>query len=83
MDIFYTDDAGDYLRTLDMTTRLRILNKMRFFADQPNPLIKAKHLSGHNAYRFRIGDHRVVCRVVDGILLVLLMDKRDGVYKGL
>jgi mRNA-degrading endonuclease RelE of RelBE toxin-antitoxin system len=83
MRIGYTATATAQLDALDVKVRSRIIEKMRFFRTQPEPLAFAKHLVGYNAHRFRIGNYRVLCEVRDEILIVILVVKREGAYKNL
>lgn len=84
MEFIYTAQAVRQLQTLDRGEQKRIGQKMRFFADQPDPMIYAKPLSGyHGIYRFRIGALRVVFEVSGTKAYVLLIAPRDSVYKGL
>jgi len=83
MHLEYKPQALDYLRSLEVVIRKRIVNKMEFFAAQENPFKSAKHLTDYNVYRFRVGDYRVICDIDRDTITVLLVDKRDNVYKRL
>lgn len=56
---------------------------MSFFAEQPDPLRSAKKLKGYDLYRFRVGDYRIVFEVVQHIVLIVTILKRDDAYKDL
>ena len=83
MRIKYMPRAVGQIEALTVSAQKRIITKMEFFIEQPAPLKHAKHLVGYDAYRFRIGDYRVVCKTDEDMLVVLFIDKRDGVYKNL
>ena len=83
MQIAYGHSALDQLHALPQNVQLRIIKKPLFFAAQPEPLSFAKHLAGHNAYRFRIGDYRAIVEVKVDTLFVLLVVKREGAYRDL
>lgn len=64
----------------------RVLNKLFFFEKSPKPLHFAKKLHGtEEAYRFRIGDYRVIVTQKDKntivILLILKVGHRREVYE--
>jgi mRNA interferase RelE/StbE len=60
----------------------RIIEKMRFYANQENPLKFAKHLVDYKEgeYRFRIGDYRLTFDVKKEVIYILKIDKRDKSY---
>lgn len=85
----------EFLATLQLQAppeqvRNRIVDKMRFFADQAEPFSFAKRLANKKAYRFRIGDYRVVCDIEQDTIVVLALFLRSasattfiGTYKRL
>ncbi|TSC67102.1 MAG: hypothetical protein CEO19_356 [Parcubacteria group bacterium Gr01-1014_73] len=83
MKIFYTQTAVRQLAKLPKLTQLRIAEKMRFYTSQPDPLVFAETLTDCKAYRFRVGDYRVVFEVQGSMMFVLLIKRRDKVYKNL
>ena len=83
MHIFYTPKAVGQLERMSSTDRSRILKKIEFFAEQKDPFVFAKHLVGYNAYRFRVGNYRILCEPRSDTLIVLLVAKREGAYKHL
>ncbi len=83
MEIRYTATALEHLQMFDGAVRQRILEKMHFYRIQKNPLTFAKRLTGYDAYRFRVGEYRVVCDRESNTLRVLAVFKRDDAYRGL
>lgn len=82
MEFVYTERAIHQLKSFDRDVQVRIAKKMRFFAEQRNPLAYAKPLEGyHGVYRFRIGDIRVVFEVRGLTLYILFIARRDSVYR--
>lgn len=79
--------AEKNLGKLDLPIRKRIIDKMDFFMSLENPLSRAKKLKElpFEAYRFRVGDYRVVFRIEeDGslvIISVVWIGHRKEVYK--
>ncbi|KKS36711.1 MAG: hypothetical protein A3G49_04560 [Candidatus Sungbacteria bacterium RIFCSPLOWO2_12_FULL_41_11] len=83
MEIFYTYKAAEQLEKLPVTVQKRIIDKMRFYASQENPLKFAEHLKDYREgeYRFRIGDYRLTFDIKENTIYILKIAKRDKVYK--
>ena len=81
MDVYYTDTAKRQLKKLEHDLQERIVDKVRFYAAQPDPLEFAEPLTGHDAYRFRIGDYRVAINVEDDTITVISIRRRDEAYR--
>jgi mRNA interferase RelE/StbE len=81
MDVYYTDTAKRQLKKLERHTQERIVDKMRFFASQSDPLEFAEPLTGYEAFRFRIGGYRVTFEVEDDTVRVLSVRRRDEAYR--
>lgn len=82
MKIFYTYKAAKQLNDLSRAVQKRIADKMRFYAEQTNPLKFAEHLTDYREgeFRFRIGDYRVIFDVKRNSIYVLKIKKRDKAY---
>jgi len=83
MRLHYTNKAEEQLRSLPRVIQVRIREKLDFYLLQKDPLVFAKPLSGFPAYRFRVGEYRIVFKLESDLLSVLLIKKRDAVYKNL
>ena len=83
MRVIYAPSASAQLDALPQSVQIRIVDKIAFYASQPDTLSFAKPLTGYNAYRFRIGDYRAIVEVNGEILFVLLVVKREGAYRNL
>lgn len=83
MRIEYRTTAVEQLKKLLPTTRSRIARKIAFYAAQSDPLSFARPLKGYGAYRFRIGNYRVIFEVRREVLSILLIVKREGAYQNL
>jgi mRNA-degrading endonuclease RelE of RelBE toxin-antitoxin system len=81
MEFLFTPTAQDHLQQLPQQTRKRIATKMRFYARQPDPLQFAEPLSGSHNYRFRVGDYRIIFKVVHDTLWIKAVKRRDKAYK--
>lgn len=79
--------AADALDKLDTTTQQRIWRFLRGrLSRMENPRQTGKALTGKYAglWRYRIGDYRLICRLEDTRLVVLVVKvaRRDQVYRG-
>lgn len=58
--------------------------KLRYLSRTSNPLSFPKRLQGyHDIYRFRVGDFRIVFRLVKREIILLTVRHRKEVYKWL
>ena len=82
MKVFYTHRALRQLENLSGLVQIRILRKIKFYADQKNPLEFAERLvdDREGQYRFRVGGYRVVFDLLRGSIYVLRVGRRDKVY---
>jgi len=71
MEFLFTPTAEEHFEHLTLQVRKRIATKMRFYASQTDPLQFAEPLTGSNSYRFRIGDYRVIFKVLHDTLWVV------------
>jgi len=83
MEVKYVPAAIRELDALPEQTRERIIEKVHFYAVQDDPLRFAWPLRGHNAYRFRIGKHRIIFEIRTNTLVVLTVIRRDSGYKNI
>lgn len=83
MEIFYTQKAAKQFKNLPRLIQKRIVEKMRFYASQNDPLKFAKHLSDNREgeFRFRVGDYRLIFDIKNDTIYILKIDKRDKVYE--
>ena len=83
MDVFYTRKSAKQLKSLPHSIQKRIVEKMRFYANQNDPLKFAEYLSDRREgeFRFRVGDYRLIFDVRANVIYVLKIDRRDKVYK--
>jgi len=86
--IAYNKWARLDLKRLNEGTAERIIKKIKFYAEQEDPLSFAKQLKGFvpNRYRFRVGDYRVIFMVDDEnleirILVILRIKHRKDIYR--
>lgn len=79
--------AADALDKLDATTQQRIWRFLRERLTRTNnPRQRGKALTGKYSglWRYRIGDYRLICRIEDARLVVLVVKigHRRNVYQG-
>lgn len=74
--IEFTPEAEKQLAKIDRQSAKRIVNFLRErIATSENPRSLGKALKGvlREFWRYRVGDHRIICRIEDDRLLVLVV----------
>ena len=75
--IKYTESSSKQLKKLDKQTALRVLDYMdERVALVSDPRSLGKNLKGPKVgeyWRYRVGDIRVICNIVDGQMTVLVI----------
>ena len=85
--IKYTECSSKQLKKLDKQTALRVLDYMDervTVLDDPSSLSKnLKDPKIGEYWRYRVGDIRVICNIVDGQMIALLIEigNRSEVYR--
>ena len=85
--IKYTESSSKQLKKLDKQTALRVLDYMdERVAVLSDPRSLGKNLKGPRMgeyWRYRVGDIRVICNIVDGQMTVLVIEigNRREVYR--
>ncbi len=61
-ELQYTNKAWADLQKIDRQNAEKIVKKLRYFLEQPDPIKNAKALKGiyKELFRFRIGDYRAI-----------------------
>lgn len=82
----WDDRARKELRKLDHPVQKEILKYLRTrIVESKNPRFFGQNLSGNKAglWRYRVGDYRLICRIEDDILVVLVVGvgHRKEVYE--
>lgn len=86
-DFHFTDEARAQLRQIQKQDALRILEKLILLGDDPyqdNNNVTA--MQGYeDRYRLRVGNYRVVYRIVDGALVILVIGVgvRGAIYRNM
>ena len=84
--LFYTKRAISDLDRLDLKNSQRIIKKLKYFSEQPNPVEYSNPLKGiyQGLFRFRIGEYRIIfSRDSKGLLTlltILTVKHRKDVY---
>jgi mRNA interferase RelE/StbE len=84
--IEYSESATKSLQKLDRSIAKRVVNYMeQRIATLPDPRLSGKPLSGgmKGLWRYRVADYRIICRIEDRqvIILVVDVDHRREVYR--
>jgi len=85
--IKYTESSSKQLKKLDKQIALRVLDYMdERVAVLDDPRSLGKNLKGPKIgeyWRYRVGDIRVICNIVDGQMMVLVIEigNRREVYR--
>ena len=85
--IKYTESSSKQLKKLDKQTSLRVLDYMdERVAVLADPRSLGKNLKGPKMgeyWRYRVGDIRVICNILDGQMTVLVIEigNRREVYR--
>jgi mRNA interferase RelE/StbE len=85
--IKYTESSSKQLKKLDKQTALRVLDYMdERVAVLDDPRSLGKNLKGPKIgeyWRYRVGDIRVICNIVDGQMTILVIEigNRREVYR--
>ena len=85
--IKYTESSSKHLKKLDKQTALRVLDYMdERVAVLSDPRSLGKNLKGPKMgeyWRYRVGDVRVICNIMDGQMTVLVVEigNRREVYR--
>lgn len=83
MEIRYSKKALKYLLKLQPKLRDRIRNTIRKIADGNTQGLNIVAMQDVDAFRVRIGDHRVIYEINDDelVLIVIKIGARGDVYK--
>jgi len=77
--------AGKQLLKLDKTVYSQIIKYLDGVAELEDPRTRGKELNGDMAglWRYRVGDYRILCKILDEVLVVLVVDigHRKEVYR--
>lgn len=80
----YAPKAAKWLKKTDPQTALRIRNALSALVKYGEPRQKGKSLTGtlSGLWRYRVGDYRIICDLVDERLTVLVIDidHRSRIY---
>ena len=80
-EIFYTETALKDLKKLDKQMQERIIKVLERI--RHNPFKYVRKLQGREDYRLRVGDYRIIMRIDQGklIILIVAVGHRRNIYK--
>ena len=78
----FKEKAAKEIDKLPPQIRKRILEKLKFYFFQENPLRFAEKLKDYEfgEYRFRIGNYRIIFDVNDKVIIILKVGHRKDIY---
>ena len=78
----FKEKAAKEIDKLLPQIRKRILEKLKFYSFQENPLRFAEKLKDYEfgEYRFRIGNYRIIFDVNDKVIIILKVGHRKDIY---
>lgn len=80
----YTETALRQLRKLDRQVARRLVDYLDDVAALDDPRNRGKSLTGDRAgvWRYRVGDYRVLCQILDAELVILALEvgHRGSIY---
>lgn len=83
--LLYTEKSLKVLKKLDKFTQKLITKYMRDVEKLEEPRYRGKALSANlkGYWRYRVGDYRIICKIEDEelIILVIDLDHRKKIYK--
>ena len=85
--LFYTKKAWSDLQKLNKINARKIVIKLKYFIEQPDPFKHAKPLQGiyKNLFQFRIGDYRAIfskdAKGIITIINIIRIEHRKNIYK--
>ena len=83
MKIEFATKALKFLSKLEKGGKERVFKRIKELGNNPFPSDVKKLKGERDVYRVRIGDFRVLYRVIpeDDVILIFRVDKRSRVYK--
>ena len=85
MQITIQSNAKKQLKNLDFTVQKRLAKFIDNLEELENPKIKGKTLAGNLSgfWRYRVGDYRIICDIVDSEITIYILDisHRSKSYK--
>lgn len=79
MQVIVTPNAKKQIKKLPKFIQLLVLDKLKKIGDSPFTDI-TKHAGYHDAYRSRVGSYRVVYRIMNKVVYIVLVGHRKEVY---
>ena len=79
----FTNTSEKELLALPLEIQKRIIQKLEFFLDTPNPLTFAKRLTNVHppSWRFAVGDYRIIFEQEAGHVLITRIGNRKEIYR--
>ena len=84
-EVRFKDSAAAAVEKLPEAVRRRLIARAEALADDPRPRDAVKLKGAEDTYRIRVGDHRIIYRIEEArlVVLVIRVGHRREVYRGL
>ncbi len=79
--LVYTKKACDDIRKLDQLAQKRLAKKLEVFSQAPLEYAKKNHDPLLGAYRFRVGDYRIIFDLHGKEIVILKVGHRREIYR--
>lgn len=84
-NVSFSNESDKYILKLDKPIRERIRKFARELQYLQNPRLRGEALTANlaNLWKYRVGDYRLICRINDRELLILIVKigHRSNIYK--
>lgn len=80
MRIELSNISKSFLKKCQREDAIRILDKIESLALNPYDSSGQK-LKGENSFKIRVGKHRIIYEIYEGVLLITEIGKRQNIYK--
>ena len=78
----FTPEAQAQLRAIDRATALRILEAIARYGDTSAGDVEPLHGEWRGCFRLRVGEYRVIFRIVEDGYEIITVGHRSDVYAG-
>lgn len=79
--ILFTDRSKKDLKSLDISTQKRIVDKLKEYSSDPLHFSRKLQNSSIGTYRFRIGDYRISFDIKKDEVIILRIMHRKDIYR--
>jgi mRNA interferase RelE/StbE len=81
MKIEFSNLSHRFLKKCDKQDAKRILEKITLLLKEPYLLESIKLSGSENCFRIRVGKYRIIYKIINEIILITEIGKRQNIYK--